>query len=43
MWVSRDYLRTTTSDEDMKDYVEDLRVETLRVERILKERDAEKH
>ncbi len=39
--VSRSYLRTTAL-EDLKDYVEDLRAETQRVERILKERSAEK-
>lgn len=39
--ASRGYLRTTTP-EDLKDYVEDLRAETQRVERILKERSAQK-
>ena len=41
MWASRGYLRTS-APEDLKDYAEDLRVETQRVERILKERTAEK-
>ena len=41
MWASRGYLRTS-APEDLKDYAEDLRAETQRVERILKERTAEK-
>ena len=41
MWASRGYLRNTDRD-DLKDYVEDLRAETQRVERVLKERAAEK-
>ncbi len=40
-WASRSYLRNTDR-EDLKDYVEDLRAETQRVERILKERVSEK-
>ncbi len=41
MWAARDYLRAA-APEDLKDYVEDLRAETQRVERILKERATEK-
>ncbi len=41
MWASRDYLRNTDR-VDLQDYVEDLRAETQRVERILKERVSEK-
>lgn len=41
MWASRGYLRNTERD-DLKDYIEDLRAETQRVERVLKERAAEK-
>ena len=42
MWAPREYLRNTDR-EDLQDYVEDLRAETQRVERILKERTAEKN
>jgi|GEM_PF-5320607 hypothetical protein len=40
MGASREYLRTLTP-EDLKNYAEDLRAETQRVERILKARAAE--
>ena len=41
MRASRGYLRAS-APEDLKDYIEDLRFETQRVERILQERAAEK-
>ena len=41
-WASRGHLRTA-APEDLEDYVEDLRAETQRVERILKQRTTEKN